>query len=109
MLAAGGLDGSVMVHNLQTKETVVQGVMAMNYDGHMTEIQFSRNSRLVAATSSRPPRVEVWDTETGGLVKQEEQNIEGEELGDFIELWERNLPLDENTESVDCTVSYQPS
>lgn len=77
-----------------------------NYAWRVTEIQFSRSSRLVAATSTLP-RVEVWDTDTGRLVKQEDRNLKDEELRDFIDSWERNLHLDENTESVDCNVSYE--
>lgn len=40
-------------------------------------------------------------------MKQEEQNLEGKELHDFIESWERKLHLDEYTESIDCNVSYE--
>lgn len=101
ILVGIGFHGSVMVYNLQTKYTVVQRGPDNNYAWRVTEIHFSGSSRLVAATSTLP-RVEVWDTDTGRLVKQEDRNLKDEELQDFIDSWERNLHLDENTESVDC-------
>ncbi|KAI7974830.1 hypothetical protein EIK77_004922 [Talaromyces pinophilus] len=105
ILAWAGHDGYVMVHNIQKKEPIVQRGAIMNRGTYITEIQFSRSSRLVAA-ASKLPRVEVWDTETEILVTQEDQNLEGEELDDFIESWEKILQLNENT-TVDCNVSYE--
>ncbi|KUL91511.1 hypothetical protein ZTR_01592 [Talaromyces verruculosus] len=105
ILAWGGREGYVTVHNIQNKEPIVQRGTIISHGAHVTEIQFSRSSRLVAA-ASKLPRVEVWDTETGRLVTQEDQNLEGEELQDFIESWEINLQLNANT-TVDCNVSYE--
>ncbi|GAM41446.1 hypothetical protein TCE0_042r14574 [Talaromyces pinophilus] len=105
ILAWAGHDGYVMVHNIQKKEPIAQRGAIMNHGAYNTEIQFSRSSRLVAA-ASKLPRVEVWDTETGILVTQEDQNLEGEELDEFIESWEKILQLNENT-TVGCNVSYE--
>lgn len=82
ILAWGNRDGSVMVQNLQTKKLIVQRGEVDSYDTKIREIQFSRSSQLVAATS-RLATLEVWDTETGIMVKQEDQSIEGEELQNF--------------------------